>query len=184
VYFSSDYIFDGRKGPYVERDLANPINVYGRHKLAAEHYVLKWAYGFLIVRTTVVYSWERKSCVARWIKSLRNDTPISVPIDQIGTPTYAPNLAEIVVELAEARAKGVVHITGPDLLSRYDFALEVARTFELDETLVWGLESQALHQKAARPLKAGMGSTELCVTDKEKLVGVRKGLELMRQHAA
>ena len=73
VYFSSDYIFDGRSGAYTEDQPANPICEYGRHKLAAEHYISLNAAKFLIIRTTVVFGWEAqgKNFVSRLISDAR-----------------------------------------------------------------------------------------------------------------
>ena len=122
IYFSSDYIFDGRAGPYDEEATANPITQYGRHKLSAEHYIALFAKDYLIVRTTVVYGWERqgKNFVLRLIESLKEHNIVKVPMDQIGSPTYANNLAQIVVELSTSNLNGVINITGPDCISRYD----------------------------------------------------------------
>ena len=59
IFFSSDYIFDGKEGPYLEEDNPNPINVYGRQKLASEELMRESLKDYLIIRTTVVYGWER-----------------------------------------------------------------------------------------------------------------------------
>ena len=86
VYFSSDYIFDGKAGPYGEEDPANPTCEYGRQKLAAEHFVAMYAQDYLIVRTTVVYGWERrdKNFISRLINTLQGGQTLKVPMDQIG----------------------------------------------------------------------------------------------------
>jgi dTDP-4-dehydrorhamnose reductase len=70
IYFSTDYVFDGVSGPYAEDAIANPISEYGRQKLIAEHYISLISLNFLIIRTTVVYGWERqgKNFVYRFVK--------------------------------------------------------------------------------------------------------------------
>src|SRR5438309_5950295 len=90
VFFSSDYIFDGRVGPYPEDTPGSPISQYGRQKLIGEHLVGLHVEDYLIVRTTVVYSWEPqgKNFVERLVIALRQGKPIRVPYDQISTPTY------------------------------------------------------------------------------------------------
>ena len=60
VFFSTDYLFDGKAGPYSENDIPNPLNVYGRQKLAMENFIRENLDDYLIIRTTVVYSWETK----------------------------------------------------------------------------------------------------------------------------
>ena len=158
VYFSSDYIFDGREGPYDERSPANPICHYGTQKLIAEHLVLGQARDALIVRTTVVYGWEPqgKNFVNRLLRVLGAGERITVPEDQIGSPTYAPDLADATLELVEDGARGIVDVAGRELVARDEFAREAARVFGHDPALVDGVPTAALGQAAARPLKAGM----------------------------
>ena len=131
VYFSSDYVFDGFNGPYAEVDPANPICEYGRHKLLSEHYVALHARRYLIVRTTVVYGWEsqRKNFIVRLADRLRRGERVQIPMDQVGSPTFVSNLAEAVVELIALDVQGLFHLAGPQLVTRYDFAVAAARVF-------------------------------------------------------
>ncbi|MBI2940973.1 MAG: SDR family oxidoreductase [Chloroflexi bacterium] len=158
VFFSSDYIFDGRAGPYREGDPPNPICEYGRQKLMAEHCVALHARNYLVVRTTVVYGRERqrKNFIYRLLETLRDGQVLRAPVDQVGSPTYAPNLAQTVVALALADAVGVFHVAGPERASRYEFACEAARAFGLDQDLIRPVATRELGQAAARPLDAGM----------------------------
>jgi dTDP-4-dehydrorhamnose reductase len=158
VFFSTDYIFDGHGGPYEEDSPSSPICVYGWHKALAEQHVACHLDEWLIVRTTVVYGWEPggKNFIARLTASLREGREVRVPSDQLGTPTYAPALAAGVAQLALAGVRGVVHLAGPELLSRYDFARQAARVFGLDEDLVTPVATEELGQMAMRPLRAGL----------------------------
>jgi dTDP-4-dehydrorhamnose reductase len=158
VYFSSDYIFDGYDGPYREDAAANPLCEYGRQKVMAEHYVALNAPQSLIVRTTVVYGWERqgKNFIQRLRDTLSAGNTMRAPVDQIGSPTYAPDLARASVELVQRQATGAYHVVGSELANRYEFACEAARVFGLDETLIEPVETAVLQQPAARPLRAGM----------------------------
>jgi dTDP-4-dehydrorhamnose reductase len=158
VYFSSDYIFDGIKGPYSELDAPNPICEYGRQKLISEQYISQNFTNYLICRSTVVYSWEiqGKNFVQRLVHSLRNNVMTKVPIDQIGTPTYAPNLIQVLLELVHHEETGVFNIVGPELISRYEFAKIVAKIFDLDEQLIIGIETKDLNQPAKRPYNGGL----------------------------
>jgi dTDP-4-dehydrorhamnose reductase len=158
VFFSSDYIFDGKAGPYREDDPPNPIQVYGRHKLEAERLIRERLDNFLIVRVHGVFGWERqgKNFVVRLVQSLSEGKTMAVPSDQIGSPTYAPNLSNALRELIEKDKRGVYHLVGTTVIDRYSFARLIARVFELDEKLIVPKTTAELKQKAARPLKSGL----------------------------
>ncbi len=183
VYFSSDYVFDGRAGPYTEAAPANPINEYGRHKLLAEHHIGLHARDYLIVRTTGVFGWERqgKNFVYRLWQTLSAGQPVRVPVDQVANPTYAPNLAAVTVDLAGAGARGVYNVVGPERLSRYEFACAAAETFGLDPRLVQPVATSELGQAAARPLNAGLVVDKVQARTRVPLVGCRAGLQAMRE---
>lgn len=182
VYFSSDYVFDGRAGPYSEDDSPNPVNVYGRHKLEAEDAIRNLLPGrHLVIRTTVVYGWERqgKNFVARLLRTLGEGRTLAAPVDQIGSPTYVSNLAAAVLELCERGAVGTWHLAGPDLMSRYDFARLAAETFGLDAGLVIPVTTEDLGQAARRPLRAGMRVEKAASTLSTRLLPPAEGLRLM-----
>lgn len=187
VFFSSDYIFDGRQGPYRETDPAFPICEYGRQKLIGEHYLAtNFPPSFsLIVRTTVVYGWERqgKNFVQRLVQTLQKGQTLKVPFDQIGNPTYAPNLAAAVVELAEANLNGVYHVVGAERVSRYEFACQAATVFGLDPALILPVSTAELGQVAPRPLNAGLIIEKTLRVIKSPLVTFREGLVLMSKTA-
>jgi len=181
VYFSSDYVFDGSSGPYLETDLASPINEYGRHKLISEHHIALHIRKYLIIRTTVVYGWESqgKNFIQRLIDRIAKGERVQVPVDQVGSPTYAPNLAEAVVELADTGVEGLLHVVGPKLASRYDFALAAARSFDLDPALINPVSTSELRQPAPRPLQAGMIADKAQGLLKTRLVDYLEGLAIM-----
>ena len=164
VYFSSSYVFDGHNGPYTEDAPENPISVYGRSKLAGEHAVTEVMSGAaLIVRTMGVYGVEPqgKNFVYQVVRNLRTGRPMKVPNDQLGNATEASNLAYGALALLEARAGGIWNLAGPDPnLARSAFALEVARTYRLDSSLLEFVPTASLNQPAPRPLRGGL------VTDK------------------
>lgn len=170
VFMSSDYVFDGTAGPYSELDLVRPLNVYGWQKVASEALVAESAKDWLIVRTTGVFSWESqgKNFVDRLRRTIRNGEPIKVPMDQVSTPTYAPDVVDAILALAEKKQRGVFHVSGSRLANRYEFALAAAELFELDARLIVPVTTEALGQKARRPLASG-----LCVDKVERVIGRR-----------
>lgn len=179
VYFSSDYVFAGDNGPYREYDPVNPLCVYGEHKLQAEQVLPRNA---LIIRTTVVYGpeWQGKNFIYRLCSTLRDGQRLRVPHDQIGSPTYAPNLARAVVALERAGCTGMYHVAGPQRISRYELALAAAEVFGLDARLIDSISSPELRQAARRPLDAGMISDKAAAQLPFALVGYREGLRLFR----
>lgn len=184
VFFSSDYIFDGTEGPYSEEDIPNPINEYGKQKLAVEKLIKDSIENYLIIRTTVVYGWERhgKNFVMAMIRNLNSGKFMKIPYDQIGSPTYADNMVQVVKELVKLDKIGVYHVAGSDLMNRYAFAKNVADIFELDESLLIPVTTDELGQKAKRPLKAGMKITNVQKDVSIHLMGVKEGLEEMKKN--
>ena len=181
VYFSTDYIFDGTSGPYAENADPNPISEYGKQKLEAENYILSTSNDHLIIRTTVVYGWERqgKNFVSRLVKSLQDQTSVKVPADQIGTPTYAPELAKSALKLALMNSKGVINIAGIDCISRYKFALKVASAFDLPSDLILPVSTRELNQPAPRPLLAGLKTEKAARLLNTNFLESKKGLTMM-----
>ena len=155
VFFSTEYVFAGNAGPYRETDPVAPLNVYGEHKVRAE---LALPEAALIIRTTVVYGAEsqRKNFIYRVIDTLRSGRELRVPDDQVGSPTYAPILARAAVCLEEQGAHGTYNVAGDTRVSRYEFAREAARVFQLDADLVRPVSTDDLRQPARRPLDAGL----------------------------
>ncbi len=184
VYVSTDYVFDGVSGPYREDDIANPINEYGRQKLRAEHHVALHAARCVIVRTTVVYGWERlgKNFVYRLVRNVAEGRTVKAPHDQIGTPTYAPNLAAGLVTLGQSDSNGVYHVAGSDRVSRYEMAVTAANVFGLDESLIEPVSTPQLRQPASRPLSAGLVTDRFTRCFDMPMTGCRHGLEQMRAH--
>lgn len=168
VYFSSDYVFDGKSGPYSEEDLVNPINVYGTHKVYAENVVYANLLDFLIIRTTQVFGPEeqKKNFVTRLVENLKDDLPTTVPVDQVGNPTYAPELSRVVYQLVNLHANGIFNVVGRDRISRYEFALQIAETWGYSPNLIQPVFSDSMDQIAKRPLNAGF-----CLEKTEMKVG-------------
>jgi len=164
VYFSTDYVFDGTSGPNAESDPPNPLSVYGEAKLAAERDLMsELGDRALIVRTSWVFGPERqgKNFAYQLVRSLKSQKPMICPIDQVSNPSYAPDVAHATVSLVEAGAHGLIHVVGPEVMGRVEFAHAIARAFDLDLTLVEGKMTAELGQGAPRPLQGGLKTTRL-----------------------
>lgn len=166
VFFSTDYVFDGtaeNRGPYSESDQVRPLSVYGESKLEGERAVMRVHPEAVILRTSWVYGPDAagKNFISTLQRLLRSGQRMQVPSDQISTPTLNRDLAQAALQLVKAKARGVFHVTGPDLLSRYELAQLVARFFSLDESLIDGVPTAELGQRAVRPLFSGLHSERL-----------------------
>jgi dTDP-4-dehydrorhamnose reductase len=158
VYLSTEYVFDGVDGPYEPDDQPNAISMYGLTKLEGERAVLRASQNNLVVRTTVVYSYQPdgKNFMMQLWGNLRAGKSMRVPADQISTPTYAPDLGAAITLLVEKNARGIFHCAGPDVLGRYDFGIRAAKRLGLPAELLQSVATRELNQPAARPLNAGL----------------------------
>ena len=182
VFYSTEYIFDGTAGPYGEDDRANPLSVYGRTKWEGELAVREALPRCLILRTTVVYGPERqeKNFVYQVIRHCRDGEKISVPADQVSSPTFNGDLAAASVELVEHDARGVYHVAGTSVLDRYAFARLVAEVFGLDGRWLVPVPTARLGQRAPRPLRGGLRVERALRVLATPLRAAREGLETMR----
>jgi dTDP-4-dehydrorhamnose reductase len=159
IHFSTDYIFDGKNGPYSEDDIPNPIGYYGRTKLAAENSVRVSGVRNSIVRTNILYGPAKhgRPDYVKWvINSLRDSQTIRIVTDQIGNPTYIDDIVTATSILADIRKEGIINIGGSELISRFDFTLRIAEYFNLNKELIKPIITSELKQPAARPLKSGL----------------------------
>jgi len=160
IHLSTDFIFDGEAGPYDEEAPANPLSFYGDSKLKAEEVIkniahLDWA----IARTVLVYGIAQdmsRSNIILWVKkSLEDGKNIKVVDDQWRTPTLAEDLALGCFLIAQKKAKGIFNISGKDLLTPYQMALQTADFFGLDKSLIEKADSTTFTQPAKRPPRTG-----------------------------
>lgn len=159
IHFSTDYVFDGKDGPYTEDDKPNPIGYYGRTKLASENSIRVSGTRYTIVRSNVLYGpskYGRPDFVKWVVNSLQNGEGIRIVTDQIGNPTYIDDLVDAVNKIVEFKKEGVYNIGGREMISRFDFTLRIAKYFSLDEKLIVPILTKELNQPAARPLKSGL----------------------------
>src|SRR5947209_18213909 len=113
IYISTDYVFDGKKmEPYTERDPVNPLNVYGRSKLAGEEEAVKGCRRTLVLRTSWLYGVHGKNFVKTILSLAVTQPEVRVVEDQRGSPTYARHLAQRVAGLLRADATGRMHDVG------------------------------------------------------------------------
>ena len=159
IHFSTDYIFDGKNGPYSEVSVPNPISFYGREKLASENSLVTSDIRFTIIRTLVLYGIGNnvKPNFALWmLEELRNNRPVNIVTDQISNVTMIDDLAFGTLKIVEKGCAGIYNIAGSDILSRFDFAMKMCEVFKLNKELVSPITTASLNQPAPRPLKSGL----------------------------
>lgn len=128
VYISSNEVFDGKKdAPYLEHDAVNPINVYGKSKLAGEYYTSHLLEKFYIVRTAWLYAKGGGKFPDKILEVAQRQPALSVVRDEIGSPTYVPDLADAVAQLLTTEQYGIYHLTNAGSCSRYEWAVEILR---------------------------------------------------------
>ncbi|MDR0953266.1 MAG: dTDP-4-dehydrorhamnose reductase [Elusimicrobiota bacterium] len=154
IHISTDYVFDGNNfKPYTEADQPNPISVYGQTKLEGELFVLKNTKECVILRSSWLYSEYGKNFVKSIISLARKQDEIKVIYDQIGSPTYAGDLAGIIEGLIPVVKNGVKKIynySHEGVCSWYGFAREIISLKNID-CEVLPIESQEYPSSAKRP---------------------------------
>ncbi len=160
IHLSTDFVFDGENGPYIETDTPKPLSYYGESKYQAELLVQnsglkEWA----IARTIIVYGtgYElSRGNIVFWVKQMLTDgKEITIVDDQFRSPTLADDLAAGCILIAEKKANGIFHLSGPEALSIYDLACTVADYYNLDKQLIKPVKTGIFTQPAKRPLKTG-----------------------------
>lgn len=162
IYFchlSTDFIFDGKAGPYSEEAQPSPVSYYGWTKYAAEEVVRRSTCRWSIARTVLVYgivSDMSRSNIILWVKkSLEEGKNIKVVTDQFRTPTLAEDLAKGCWLMTDKEAEGIFHISGKDFLTPYEMAIKTADFFHLDKSLISEADSSNFSQPAKRPPRTG-----------------------------
>ncbi|KJF28082.1 dTDP-4-dehydrorhamnose reductase [Clostridium aceticum] len=151
IYVSTDYVFDGKKGsPYNETDLPNPINIYGMSKYEGEIEVQKNLEEYFIVRTAWLYGHQGKNFVKTILSLTSSNTLLKVVDDQIGSPTYALDLAEALKKLLVTEDYGIYHFINEGNCTWCDFAKEIIKIKGIAAKLN-PTTSTEIQRKAKRP---------------------------------
>jgi dTDP-4-dehydrorhamnose reductase len=158
VYVSTDYVFNGEKrGPYTENDDPDPINAYGRTKLAGERATALAAKRSFIVRTSWLFGTHGGNFVETMLRLGQGGGPVVVVHDQVGCPTYTGHLAVGLVRLIDTDAYGIHHMAGTGSCSWYEFAMEIFRQAEI-VTRVMASTTDMMARPAKRPANSVLAS--------------------------
>lgn len=165
THLSTDFVFDGKNGPYTESDKVNPLSIYAKSKVDSENILLASSFkNWSILRTIIVFGQGEnlsRSNIVLWAKSaLEKGDPLTIVDDQFRAPTWADDLAWACIQSSKLKAKGIYHISGPETFSVFDLVKRVANYFKLNFEQVSAIKSSTLNQAAKRPPKTGFDITK------------------------
>lgn len=156
IHISTDYVFDGTHHlPYVETDATHPVSAYGRTKLAGEIMIQETGTDAIIIRTSWLYSEEGNNFLKTMMRLGKEQTELRVVFDQIGTPTYAGDLAGAILAILKRAEKGdfhvgIYHYSSEGVCSWYDFACKIMELADLS-CHVFPVTSKEYPTRAIRP---------------------------------
>jgi dTDP-4-dehydrorhamnose reductase len=186
-HVSTDYVFDGKAGPYAEDDPPAPLSYYGKTKLASENALRAAGIPFFIARTIVLYGFAHgvKANFVLWLlQNLEQGSPVRIVDDQFANPTLVDDLAYALVKAVELKRTGLYHIAGRDVIHRHAMALAVAKVFGLDAGLITPVRSSTLRQAAPRPLRSGLVTLKAETELGYRPSTVEEGLQVMKNQMA
>lgn len=154
IHISTDYVFDGKKNtPYNEKDSTHPTSIYGKSKLAGENAITENSVNYIIIRTSWLYSEYSRNFVTNILKALKSKESIGIVYDQVGSPTYAKDLAlaiKHIIETNQVHKQGIYHFANLGVSSWYDLASEVKYYFKTP-CKIKAIESFEYPTPATRP---------------------------------
>jgi len=182
IHISTDSVFDGEHGNYDELDPPNPLNVYAKSKLDGETMISKNCTNYVIIRTNI-YGIGNKKFLFQWIvDNLQSNKPITGFDDIVFTPIEVTNLAEIIIEFIENEFVGLIHISSHTKLSKYNFAMLVAKKLNLNTSLISKGSSDDVKFYAKRPKNTSLSSIYFRNIVKTDVLELEDYLETLIKH--
>jgi dTDP-4-dehydrorhamnose reductase len=181
ILISTDAVFQGEQWEKkLEEDPTNPINHYGKTRLESEKHVLSFSKNNVVLRTSVVYGWHKKSRFTNWIiESLREGRKVDPHIDQYNTPTLVDDLVNVIIRVLEQNRTGLYHATGKSCINRFEFALKIANHFNLKKKLIVPVTAKEKIQEAPRPFASCLDSTKIEKTVNYNFKNVDEGIKFI-----
>jgi len=172
IHISTDYVFDGKNyRPYKEDDVPNPLSVYAKSKFEGENRILEFN-NSIIIRTSWLYASSGNNFIKTILKLCREKNELRVVYDQIGSPTYAVDLANAILKIVNSAITneksfipGIYHYSNEGVCSWFDLAIEIFKIANIN-CKVYPIESKEYPLPAKRPL--------YCIMNKEKIKSTYK----------
>jgi len=179
AYISTSFVFDGKKQQYSEEDSTSPTTYYGVTKFKAEEIVRNSSLPYLILRTDQPYCWIEKwqhtNSVLRVLQTLQAGKILKEIVDWYNVPTYVPDFVNATAKLINDNMSGIYHLTGPDFINRYDWAVLTADTFGLDKNMIQPITSVTLNLPAKR-VNVNLSNRKLFQKTGIRIKGIKEGL--------
>jgi dTDP-4-dehydrorhamnose reductase len=193
IFISTDYVFDGKKGFYNEKDAPNPLHYYAKTKLEGEKVVKEAGIDYAIARPSVIYGWnpselaglrsssgKSMNFVIWTLNELRRGEEIKIVTDQYSSPTLADNLGEALLALSKSQRQGIYHTAGKTCIDRFNFAKKIAEVFDLNGSLIKPVASDVFKQVAERPKRCCLDVSKAEEELRVKFLTVEEGLTKMK----
>jgi dTDP-4-dehydrorhamnose reductase len=187
IHISTDYVFDGKSTqPYKEDDKTNPVNYYGYTKLKGEELALQNNPNTIIIRTSWVYSEYGNNFVKTMLRLMNERKEINVVSDQVGSPTYARDLAEAILSIVNSQrstvnGQPIYHFSNNGIISWYDFAIAIKEIKQLD-CIVNSIPTASYPTPAKRPAYSGFDKTKIVTTFNIQLKDWKESLKECLTH--
>jgi dTDP-4-dehydrorhamnose reductase len=179
IHFSTDYVFDGLSNiPLSENSKTNPVNEYGRSKLKGEIACLKNHPNSIVIRTSWLYSSFGKNFVKTMINLMKNNNSVKVVNDQIGSPTYANDLAKVIIEIImnSKNKSGLFHYSNEGEISWFEFTKSIKELYNLDCEII-GVSSKEFKTVAKRPKYSLLNKSKIKKTFNLEIPNYKQSLE-------
>lgn len=180
IHFSTDYVFDGTATtPYKETFPPHPVNTYGASKLEGEKQALQFNPGSIIIRTSWVYSEFGKNFVRTMVKLMKEKEEINVVNDQVGSPTYAADLAEVILQIIASGNwhPGIYNFSNKGIINWYDFAVAI-KELNKSNCKVNPISTAQYPTPAKRPVYSVLDSSKIQETYGIQLKDWRESLRI------
>ena len=179
IHISTDYVFDGlSKLPLSENSNTNPINEYGSSKLKGEQVCLKNDTNSIIIRTSWLYSSFGSNFLKIMIELMKKNNSVKVVNDQIGSPTYAYDLAKVIIEIVmnSENKSGLFHYSNEGEISWFEFARSIRELYKLDCEII-GVSSKQFKTLAKRPKYSLLNKSKIKTTFNLEIPNYKKSLK-------
>lgn len=161
VHFSTDYVFDGKsKMPYKEDDITNPLNIYGKSKLAGENYIKEISENYLIFRVSWLYGRGKQNFIAKFLDWAKNSRLLQIAENEVSVPTYTGTVAWIVQKAIKSELRGLYHIVNDGSCSRFELAQFIAEIMNVKAELE-PVDKDIFNLPAKRPNFSVLDNTKI-----------------------
>ncbi len=182
IHISTDAVFDGNQPDYTEDDEPNPLSVYGKTKLAGEWAVMEANSDAIIARINL-FGWSLKGnrSLAEWFfYNMQAGKAVKGFIDVMFRPMLANHLSDVLLNMLSANLSGLYHVVGSEVTSKYEFGLQIAKTFGFDQHLISPLSVKDFGLKAVRANNLSLSTAKVSNALHRELPGFSTGLPLFQ----